>query len=398
MAPLGRVVVVGAGLGGLRTVEALRRTGHIGSITLVGAERHLPYDRPPLTKQVLRGERDDTTLRADLTDLDLTLRLGRQAIGLDPDRRQVELDDGSSVGFDAAVLAPGASPRTLPGQPQRDGLHVVRTIDDALKLRSAIESVGSVCVIGAGFIGCEVAAAGRRLGAEVDLVEMLPGPLVRVLGPVGSALVTQLHESSGVRIHSGVTVVKVLGSERVEGVVLSDGTIIESSVVVVGLGVEPDVAWLEGSGIELDNGIRCTAGGRTSLPGVFAVGDAASWWHPLAGTHRRIEHWRSATDQAVVVATNIAVDNGSHEYAETELHEVPYFWSDQYDTKIQALGLVDPSDDVETITLGGRTILLYSREQRLRAVVGFGAAKWVMQLRRLIASEAPLAEAHALLT
>lgn len=385
------VVVVGAGLGGVRTVEHLRREGFAGPITVVGAEHHPPYDRPPLTKQVLRGEQDSTPLRGEWASLGADLRLGVSATALDGGARRLSLDDGTRLGYDVAVLAPGATPRSLPGSTGRPGLHTVRTIDDALALRAGLIRSRSVVVVGGGFVGCEVAASARAHGASVALVEVLPAPLTRVLGAAAASLVTDLHHSHGVRVHAGVAVAEILGNGRVEGVVLADGTRLDSPEVVVGLGVTPNVAWLAGSGIELADGIRCTSAGRTSLPDVYAVGDAAEWWHPLAGAHRRVEHWTSTADQARVVAAAIT---GA---PDPVLAEVPYFWSDQYDVKIQALGFVDPDDDVEILHPGGRPVLLYSRHGVLRAVVGFSAARWIMRLRTHITNGSPTSEAAALL-
>lgn len=387
------VVVVGAGLGGLRTVEQLRRQGFAGRLTLAGAEPHAPYDRPPLSKQVLRGDSDDTTLATDLAALDVDVRLGRRAVALDGAGRTVEFDDGERLAFDVAVLAPGARPRTLPGAADRPGLHVVRTIDDARRLRAALTGASRVAVVGGGFIGCEVAASARTIGVDVALVELLPQPLIRVLGPTGAQVVTDLHRARGVAVHAGTGVAEVLGDGRVEGLRLDDDTVLDASEVVVGLGVVPDVDWLAGSGVELDDGIRCDAGGRTSVEGVYAVGDAAQWFQPLAGRHRRVEHWTSAVDQAEVVAANIAAGAPVR-----ELDAVPYFWSDQYDVKVQAIGFVDGTHDTTVLTPGGRTVVLYSADGVLRSVVGFSAARHVMRLRPLVAAGAPVSEAVDLLT
>jgi 3-phenylpropionate/trans-cinnamate dioxygenase ferredoxin reductase subunit len=247
-----------------------------------------------------------------------------------------------------------------------------------------------VTVIGGGFVGCEVAASARALGAEVDLVEILPAPLFRVLGAAGAAIVTALHRENGVRLHTGVGVAEVLGAERVEGVRLSDCTVISTPEVVFGLGVTPEIDWLRASGMHLDDGITCTAGGRTSVLDVFALGDAARWRYPLNPDHRRLEHWTSTADQARVVAANI-IDGGS-----AELPDVPYFWSDQYDLRIQALGFIDPADDIELLEPeAGRKILLYSHGGLLCAVVCFNASRWVMRMRSHIAAQAPVDHARA---
>lgn len=386
------VVVIGAGLGGLRTVERLRSNGFPGPITLVGAERHAPYDRPPLTKQVLRGERDSTTLRADLDDLDARLLLGRRATALDPAARGVVLDDGSALRYDSIVLAPGGRARPLPGAAPRTGLHVIRTIDDALALRAAVSPGSKVVVAGGGFIGCEVAASLRAADVRVDLVEALPHPLARVLGEEGGRCAEELLVRHGVRVRTGLGVREVLGADRVTGVTLTDGTELPADQVVAGIGLVPELDWLDSSGIEVDDGIVCDAAGRTSVPNVYAVGDAARWRHPGLGEHRRVEHWTSTVDQAGTVA---AVLTGR---TDAQLDEVPYFWSDQFGVKIQALGFVDPGDTAHRVEPGGRTVLLYVRSGVLRAVVGFSAAKQVMRLRPLIAAGASLDDAVSLLT
>jgi 3-phenylpropionate/trans-cinnamate dioxygenase ferredoxin reductase subunit len=383
------VVLVGAGLGGLRTAEHLRERGFSGSIALIGGEQRPPYDRPPLTKQVLRGEVDTTEFTDALAALEATLLLGERVEALDANAHEIVLASGL-VGYNTAVLAPGGVPRPLPGVATRPGLHQVRTLDDALALRDAVRRAGNVAVVGGGFIGCEVAASLRQLGADVDLVELLPAPLHRVLGPAGASIVATLHTEHGVRLHVGVGVAAVLGEDHVAGLRLTDGTEITTSEVVLGLGVTPDVAWLEGSAVKLENGIMCDGGGRTSAPDVYALGDAACWDYPALGASHRLEHWTTTTDQAAVVAANI-VDAT----ADARLNTPPYFWSDQYDVKIQALGHVDAEDEVELLTPGGRSVLLYSRNGKVTAVVGFSAARFVMKLRPLIASGADAAQVRA---
>ncbi|SHH03798.1 Reductase C-terminal [Jatrophihabitans endophyticus] len=385
------VVVIGAGLGGLRTAEALRRHGCPDPITMVGAESHAPYDRPPLTKAVLRGTVDDTTLPADLAELGVDLRTGRRATGLDTARRRVRLDDGTELGYESLVLATGAVPRTLPAFAGLDGVHVVRTIDDALRLRTAVERSRRLVVVGGGFVGCEVAASARLLGAEVDLVEVLPAPLARVLGPIGSQLVTDLLVEQGVHVRGNTGVAEVTGDGAVAGLRLQDGTELATTEVVLGLGVVPDLDWLAGSGVETGDGIVCDAVGRTTAPDVWAVGDAAAWHHPLAGRRVRLEHWTNVVDQAAVVGRAVATGEAD------EPADVPYFWSDVFDTKIQALGFVDPADDVHVASPGGRTVLVYSRSGRLTALVGFSAARHVMRLRSAVADRAPVEEVLALL-
>jgi 3-phenylpropionate/trans-cinnamate dioxygenase ferredoxin reductase subunit len=391
-----KVVIVGAGLGALRVAEQLRQHGHGGPITALGAERHLPYDRPPLSKQVLRGERDTTTF-PDVDRLDAQWILGTRAVSLDAGLNKVLADDGQAYDYDVLVLAPGGRPRTLPGLDIGSGVHVLRTIDDALALRESIRTDGRLIIIGAGFIGCEIAASARQMGANVDLVEALPAPLVRVLGPKAASRVAGLHEAHGVHLHAGATVAEILRSPegRVRGVRLGDGSVIDGGNVVIGIGIFPDVDWLAESGIEMQDGIVCNSNGRTSVPNIFALGDAAQWWHDLAGGHRRVEHWTTTADQAAVVAA--AIVQGKTE-TPAKLSAAPYFWSDQYDVKIQGVGFIDPSDQVDELSIRDRTVLLYSRDGIVRGVVGLSIPGAVMRTKPLIERGAPVKEAIDLLT
>jgi 3-phenylpropionate/trans-cinnamate dioxygenase ferredoxin reductase subunit len=390
------VVIVGAGLGAVRVAEQLRQRGHRGSITVLGAESHLPYDRPPLSKQVLRGE-SDTTAFADVDRLDVRWVLRTRAASLDTRLNRVLADDGQAYGYNILVVAPGGRPRTLPGLDIGPGIHVLRTIDDALALRKSIRPGGRLIVIGGGFIGCEIAASARQVGSDVDLIEALPAPLIRVLGASAASRVAGLHEANGVRLHLGATVAEILRSPegRVCGVRLDDGSVIDGSDVVIGIGILPDVDWLIGSGIALQDGIVCDSNGRTSLPNIFALGDAAQWWHDLVGNHRRVEHWTTTADQAAIVAATIM--QGPAE-PPAGLGAAPYFWSDQYNIKIQGIGFIDPSDHVDELSIRDRTVLLYSRDGIVRGVVGFSIPGAVMRTKPLIERAAPVQEAIDLLT
>jgi NADPH-dependent 2,4-dienoyl-CoA reductase/sulfur reductase-like enzyme len=285
------ILIVGAGLGAFRCSQQLRQRGYRGSITVLGAEQHRPYDRPPLSKQVLRGERDSTTF-AVAQPLDVNWVGGCRAVSLDTSSREVICGDGRVRIYDALILAPGGRPRMLPGVSRGAGVHVLRTIDDALAIRTSMNASKHIVVVGGGFIGCEIAASARRQGFEVDLIEGLALPLRGVLGPQAASRVTDLHEAQGVRMHLGAAVEEVVRDEagNVCGVRLGDGTFVAGRNVVVGIGIVPDVDWLVGTGIELGDGIRCDGNGRTSVPNVYALGDAAEWWHPLMKECRRIEH------------------------------------------------------------------------------------------------------------
>ena len=379
-----KVVVVGAGLGGLNTVEGLRRAGHTGPLTLVGDETAWPYDRPPLSKTALQTGSPAPLLRAveDYPELDLDLRLGVAATGLDARAREVALDDGTVLAYDALVLAPGAAPRRLPG-PWLPGMHVLRTQDDATALRADVVRHGAVTVVGGGFIGCEVAASARHLGAEVDLVELLPGPLVRVLGPVLAERLGALHIDRGVRLHGGVGVRAVLGDGAVEGLELADGRVLDTRVVLVGLGVIPATAWLaDALQLAPDGGIVCDEAGLAA-DGVWAVGDAAAW-----GTAGRVEHWTSAMEQAAAVAQSVL---GSP----TADTSVPYIWSDQYDSTLQCLGEVQPDTEAEVLEVGQGMAALHVRDGRLVGAALLDLRKQVGRVRRVLAANGSVEDARA---
>lgn len=371
-----KVVIVGAGLAGLRTAESLRDKGFDGPITLLGEESHLPYDRPPLSKHVLRGEREPMLLRPEdaYAELDLDLRLGVEVTGLDLTAQTVETADGP-VPYDHLVVATGAAPRRLPGAPG----HVLRTVDDARGLAPLLQPGKVLGIVGAGLIGCEVAASARAKGAEVHVVDVLPKPCVRVLGEQVADRIKALHEGHGVVFHLGTGVLRA-EEHKLE---LADGTVLEVDAVLEAMGVVPTTGWLAGSGVALDDGVVCDEVGKAA-PGVWAVGDVARW----GGT--RHEHWTSAADQAAVVADAIL---GSAE----PVTGPPYWWSDQYDVKLQGLGRIEPGDDVVVVEAGPRQrpLALYARAGRLTGAVGFSNAPAVMKLREDITAGTPVDEVLA---
>jgi NADPH-dependent 2,4-dienoyl-CoA reductase/sulfur reductase-like enzyme len=388
-----RVVVVGASLAGLRAVEALRQAGYEGRLTLVGREQHLPYDRPPLSKQVLAGawEADRIWLREPeaFADLDLDLRLGTAATGLDVDNRRVDLEGGEGLPYDGLVIATGAAPRTLPGQPtDLAGLHVLRTLEDCLAIREGVDAAARVVVVGAGFIGAEVAATARGRGCQVTVLEALPVPLSRGLGPVMGAACAALHSDNGVdlRCEVGVASIEADGSGRVAGVRLQSGETVAADLVVVGIGVSPVTAWLEGSGLRLNDGVVCDEACAAGPPGVYAAGDVARWPNPLFGEEMRLEHWTNAVEQATHVAHNLLAGAGATPFA-----PVPYFWSDQYTAKIQFVGRSGPDDEVKVVhgTVDERKfVALYGRAGRLVGALGFSMPRLLMGYRALIAERA----------
>jgi NADPH-dependent 2,4-dienoyl-CoA reductase/sulfur reductase-like enzyme len=392
---LDSIVVVGASLAGLRAVETLRREGYSGRLTLVGAEPHLPYDRPPLSKELLAGEweHDRVVLRRDpYEDLDLELLLGVRAVSLDVAGREVALHDGRTLGFDGLVIATGATPRTLPGLPDLDGVFTLRTIDDCMALRARLDAGARVCVIGAGFIGAEVAATCRRRGLEVTVLEALPQPMVRGVGERIGAVLAGLHRDHGVDLRTGVTLEHVEGDGRVERVRLAGGDAIECDVLLVAVGVRPETSWLEGCGLVLDDGVVCD---ETCLaaPGIVAAGDLARWPNPLFDREvMRVEHWTNATEQAVHAARRLLAGEGAGDPFST----VPFVWSDQYDVKIQSAGRFSASDRMEVVhgSLDDRKFAaIFERAGRVSGVLGFSEPRRVMQYRRMVAERASFDDA-----
>lgn len=341
---IGRVVVAGAGLAGLRTAERLRRLGHTGPITMVGAEEHLPYDRPPLSKSVLA---EVTAGRQPLRDedyaaLDLDLRLGVRATGVDVSGRRLLLG-AEAVEYDRLVIATGVRPRLPALFASWAGVHVLRDWEDCVALRAELAGARSLVVVGAGVLGCEVAATARGLGLDVTLVERLDQPLSAVLGPVLGAHVAGMHRAAGVRVRCGAEVTGLKGDGRVAGVELADGTVLPADVVVVAVGSAPNTEWLVDSAISLDDGLVCDRTGRTSAPDVYAAGDVARLPHPWTEGSVRFEHWTGAVDTAQLVATNLLTEEPK------PLTAVPYFWSDQYGLRLQALGLPTPADEFKVV-------------------------------------------------
>ncbi len=384
------IAIAGASLAGLRAAETLRHEGYDGRIVLVGSEAHLPYDRPPLSKELLAGEwePDQTALRKQpYDDLDLDLLLGRRATGLDAVERVLDLDGDESVSFDGLVVATGARPRTLPGTPPLDGIFLLRTLDDCLAIRARLDARPSVVVIGAGFIGSEVAATCRGRGLDVTVLEMLPVPMERGVGPVIGDVCGQLHRDHGVDLRCGVAVAGFAGSERVEQVLLADGSAIDADLVVVGVGVTPETRWLEGSGLTLDDGVVCDET-LLAAPGIVAAGDVARWPNPLFdGARMRLEHWTNATEQGVAAARRLLADDASAE----PFAPVPFVWSDQYDVKIQTVGWIRGDDEVAIVDGSldeRRFVAVFGRASRLVGALGFSRPRIVMQYRRMIAERA----------
>ncbi|WP_433800053.1 NAD(P)/FAD-dependent oxidoreductase [Actinomycetospora sp. CA-084318] len=398
------LVVVGASLAGLRAVEAVRNDGFSGSIALVGAEEHLPYDRPPLSKEHLGDEdpRDPTYREQEkLAELDVELVLGAPAESLDVEARTVTVG-GRELSYSGLVIATGADARPLPASvctPDLAGVVTLRTLDDSLHLRELLrQGTPRVTVVGAGFIGSEIAAVARKRGLEVTIVEALPVPLVRGVGERMGRALTSIHERHGTTVLTGASVEKVTGTGHVESVVLGDGTEIPTDVLVVGIGATPNTGWLESSSLTIDNGIVADET-LAAAPGVYVAGDVARWPNALfddvLSTPMRLEHWTSASEQGALAARN-AVDPASAKAYET----VPYFWSDWYESRIQFVGVSRADDDhpqVETeIVMGsedeGAFVALYRCGDRLVGALAVDKRAEVMQYRRLILNRASWSE------
>ncbi|MFJ3776112.1 NAD(P)/FAD-dependent oxidoreductase [Streptomyces sp. NPDC090075] len=384
-----RIVVVGASAAGLMAAETLRREGYDGTLTLIGAEPHPPYDRPPLSKQFLTGrwEADRLTLRSprDLAALRLDLRQEASATGLDLTDREVCLADGTRVPYDGLVIATGVRPRRLPG----DGAHVLRTLDDALALRGRLAPGRRLIVVGAGFLGAEAAAVARSHGCEVVLLEPARVPLAHAVGePVGMVL-AQLHLDQGVTLRCGVTV-----TETTAGAVrLADGETVEGDTVLVAIGSVPNTEWLADSGLALDDGVVCDQHCQAGR-GVYAAGDVARWHNPLFDTSMRIEHRTNAAEQAMAAARNLLHPESAKPFA-----PVPYFWSDQYDVRVQAYGWLRGHDEVAVADgdlAERRFVAVYRAGDRLVGAVAVGMPpKTIHRWRQAIAARAPWREAVA---
>lgn len=393
MSDLQRISVVGASLAGLRSAEALRRLGFSGELSLVGGEQHFPpYDRPPLSKEILRGEwsADRGRLRV-VEGLDLDLRLGVTATDLDLENHKIRLSDDSDLSFDGLIVATGASPRRL-GTTARfsKGVYELRTYDDCVGLRSALESKPKVVVIGAGFIGCEVAAVCRHLDIDVTVVEALDWPMDRVLGGVIGEWAAGVHRENGVDLRLGIGVAGVEGGSVPEVVVLDDGTEVAADLVISAVGVAPATQWLETSGLPVRDGLVLDEFCR--VPGfhhVAGAGDVARWYNQMFEREMRVEHWTNAVEQASAAATALLSESSEL----TPFSTVPYVWSDQYSSKLQFVGipgtfhaLVDGSFE------SGKFVAAFQDEGRLIGALCVNSPGKMVRFKRMIAAHAGVDE------
>jgi 3-phenylpropionate/trans-cinnamate dioxygenase ferredoxin reductase subunit len=380
------VLIVGAGAAGIGGAAALRAGKFSGSIMLLGEEECAPYDRPPLSKQVLAGtwepEKANLFSQMRLDALELEWRLGRRANSLDLAARRVTVNDGEEIPFDHLVLATGMRPRRLPGTDMA-GVHVLRTLEDAIALKVAIVPAVELVIIGAGFLGLEVAATARQVGATVTVVEPVAEPLADRIGAEAASRLLALHRSQGVTILTGVSVTEIQnatkGEERVTGVQLHDGTVLPAQLVLVAIGCIPNTDFLEGSGLVIDDGVVCDEY-CAAAPGVWAAGDVARWFHPVVGRHVRLEHRMNATEQANAVARNVL----GHGEA---FAPVPFFWTDHFDAKIQVAGFVPPGEEGEIVesSENGSFIQVFRVANRLVGVLGWNSVKAMLPYRRELA-------------
>ena len=389
--PLDRVVIVGASLAGLNAAESLRTEGFQGTITLIGDERESPYDRPPLSKQLLTGDWDVDRLplrsAAEFDDLQLEFLNGRTAQALDVAGQQVLLDGDERVDFDGLIIATGARALRLPFGQQLKGVHVLRTQADALRIRDELQPGARVAVIGAGFIGSEVASSARTRGLDVTMIEALSAPMIGPLGEELAGWAAELHAGAGVDLRMNAMVSDLIGHRQVEAVELEDGSGVEADTVVVGIGVRPNVEWLADSGLTIGDGVICDQYCRAA-PGIYAAGDVARWPNGLFGPFAyaepqrtmRIEHWTNAVEQGMTAARNLLLE--SRGAALEPFSPVPYFWSDQHGLSIMASGITAPRDNFQLVhgTLeSNRFAAIYGLRGYLSGVVAVG---WPRMLRR----------------
>lgn len=387
-----RLVVVGASLAGLRAAQAARAAGFTGEVVMVGDEAHRPYTRPPLSKELLAGTQTPEGCGLPERGLEATWRLGVPATGLDRTRHRVELADGAAIDYDRLIVATGCRARTWNGPgAELTGVHTLRGLDDALALRAALTAgptAPRLVIVGAGFVGCEVAASARRLGAEVTVLDVAPHPLLP-LGPDLGSRCARLHEERGVEMRMLTGIEAILGEGRVSAVRLTDGEELPAEIVLLALGARPNTEWLAASGLDVANGVACDE--TLTVLGdddVLAAGDLAAWPHPLAGIRIRVEHWTVAAEHGQLAGRNVLLDR-----SERAAHATPpYFWSDQYETKIQAVGfpvLADRLEILEQSPDGERLVAAGSRDGLVVGMIGWSAAKRLAAHRRRLTG-APL--------
>ncbi|WP_194903823.1 NAD(P)/FAD-dependent oxidoreductase [Catenulispora rubra] len=384
-----RVLVVGASAAGLATAEALRRKGYAGGISVLGDEAHAPYDRPPLSKQVLSGawEPARAVLRPPeaLSALDAEFVLGDSAIALDVEARTVRVNSGRDLQADAIVIATGMRARKLPGQDHLSGVHVLRSLDDALALRQALSACSQLVVVGEGVLGAEIAATARTLGLDVTMTGPQLAPMALQVGSLVAGVLAELHTERGVKLRLGDGVAGLVGEEgRVAGVRLASGAVLPADVVVVAIGATPTTEWLTDSGLRLDNGVVCDSRCRAA-EGIYAVGDVARWHHEQLGRLIRLENRTNVTEQADAVAGAILGEDRPYV-------PVPYFWTDQFDTKIQVHGVLPVDAEVDVVegdVAARRFVARYHSGGLVTGVLGWNMPKQARLWRQKVVDALP---------
>lgn len=392
--PTTDLLIAGGGLAAISVIRALRDAGDGRSIAVIAGEAGEPYDRPPLSKQILTGAASSDQIalvrQGEWGDLNVTWLAATAATALDPSALSISVSDGDVWLSDDIVIATGARPRPLPAPLEAPGVLELRTLDDALRLRDGLGPGRRVVVVGAGFIGLEVASSAVERGCEVTVVEAAPVPLARVLGDEVGAWFADLHERAGVRILCSASVASIDGrADRPLSVALGDGTVLTADVVVVGIGVVPDTAWLDGSGLSIEDGVLCDGLGRTSRPHVWAAGDVARWPHPMTGEPARIEQWQSAVEQGRIVGAALAG-------REVDGNQVPYFWSDQHGHKLQFAGRVGSGHEMHSLGADSLAVIFHDGDVACGLLV-VDRPRLLALGRRALADRASLAEVRELL-
>jgi len=407
---VGHVIVVGASLAGLRSAEALRRFGHVGSITLIGAEPHLPYDRPPLSKEVLTGDKvtDDTALTdsVKLEELGIDVRLGSRASHLNPVKKEIVVES-EIFSYDKMIIATGSHARHLPGTPRLSGVPTIRTLDDASDLLADLQSARNVVVVGGGFIGAEAASSARSLGCEVTVIEAASAPMSRGLGDEMGSVCGLLHLDNGTDLRSNTAVTALVGrsgskepdvAEAVEYVELDDGTSLLADVVIVGIGTVPTTDWMASSGLDVSDGLSCDeylcASPAGSTPDIYGAGDVAQWPNAWNGETMRVEHWTNAVEQGFAAAKNLLAEP-TQRLAHSS---IPFVWSDQYGHRIQLAGRPHDTDAVEVVagSIQNRAfVAAYHRDEVLTGVMAIDMIKPFVLGRRMLNQRADWATTSA---
>lgn len=386
------VVVVGASLGGARVVQSLRDNGYHGQIVLVGSEEELPYDRPPLSKELLRSDAGATRLitQDQLDALRIDTRLGVRATALDVATRTVSLDTGEVLPYGFLVIATGSAPVQIEEWGHFAGVHQLRTWEDCVALREELKPGKRLVIVGAGFIGAEVAHSARELGTEVVVLDNTDAPLARAIGSFFGEMTRAIHHDAGVELHHGISVSGFVGDERVRGVRLADGSVVAADSVLVCVGARPVVDWLRDSGLVLQDGVVCDEH-LSAAPGVYAIGDVCNFHNVLLDERMRIEHWTNVGEQANYVAKAITTGETGEGFG-----SLPFVWSEQFGLKIEVIGRPRPTDTVRVVEgslESHQLIAVYERDGRDVAAIGFDSPRGMFRLRRQLLAELTSARA-----